>query len=346
LVHIHFLLNKEGKKHSNGAFHPESAQRIEAVESWFSTQINPNITYEYNNIEAPREDIEIIHSANYYDLIKKTQGIDQYFRFDADTSANAYTFQAASQAVEIGKIAITQSNLSKSIFALVRPPGHHATQTTPMGFCIFNNIAIATQFALNKSLYKRIAIIDFDHHFGNGTAYIHEYNPSILYISTHADPRRAYPGTGFVEEIGKGDGRGFNICIPLGIRATEIDISLAFQRVLTPILYQFKPEILAISAGFDGYERDPIGILGISLEGFGLIGQILNNIALDLNIPVAHFLEGGYNIKMFPLLISNYVQSFFNNNDSKNEKKIEKAQDQTTLTLNKAQSLLKDFWEI
>lgn len=346
MVPIHFLLNTEGKKHSNGTFHPESAQRIEVVESWLSTQSNPNITYGYNNIEASREDIEIIHSSNHYDLIKKTKGIDQYFRFDADTSANGYTFQAATQAVEIGKIAITQSNLSKSIFALVRPPGHHATQTTPMGFCIFNNIAIATQYALNRSLYKRIAIIDFDQHFGNGTAYIHEHNPSVLYISTHADPRMAYPGTGFVEEIGKGDGRGFNICIPLGYRATEFDISFAFQRLLTPILLQFKPEILAISAGFDGYERDPIGILGISLEGFGLIGQILQNIALDLEIPVAHFLEGGYNIKMFPLLISTYVQSFCSNNDNKKDKIIEQAQDQTILTLKKAQTLLKDFWEI
>ena len=346
MVHIHFLLNQEGKKHSNGTFHPESAQRIEVIESWLSSQNNPNITFEYSNKEASREDVEIIHSSNYYDLIKKTQGIEQYFRFDADTSANSYTYKAAIQAVEIGKIAMTQSNTSKSTFALVRPPGHHATQTSPMGFCIFNNIAIATQFALNNNFFKRIAIIDFDQHFGNGTAYIHERNPSILYISTHADPRMAYPGSGFVEEIGKGDGRGFNVCIPLGYHATEVDINLAFQRILTPIILQFKPEVLAISAGFDGYERDPIGILGISSEGFGLIGQIINNIALDLNIPVAHFLEGGYNIKMLPLLVSSYVQSFFSTENNKDIEKIEQAQDQTILTLKKAQTLLKDYWEI
>ncbi|MHA2305565.1 MAG: histone deacetylase family protein [Candidatus Hodarchaeales archaeon] len=255
---INFISNLKAKKHSIGRFHPESAQRIEAIEQWLHSQANENIQYECLDQQAPKDDILSVHSSSHYELVKKTQGINEHFYFDADTGANDHTFEAASQAVAVGKKAILESDREKSFFALVRPPGHHATRSSPGGFCIFNNIAIATEIAIQQNLYNRVAIIDFDHHFGNGTAYIHERNPNVLYISTHASPQISYPGCGWVDEIGEEDGRGFNISIPLSYRSSDNDLGLAFNEILLPILFQYKPQFLAISAGFDAYEKDPI----------------------------------------------------------------------------------------
>ena len=350
-MEIRFISNTLSKKHSNGRFHPESPQRIEVLENWIIQNQGEKIKLDFNDSFASKQDILSTHSADLYELIAKTKGITSHFYFDADTAANEYTYDAAKQAVAVGKTALWESTIKESIFALVRPPGHHATRNSPQGFCIFNNIAIATELAIQTSKFDRIAIIDFDHHFGNGTAYIHEANPNIMYISTHADPRIAYPGCGFVDEIGKKDGRGFNIMIPLGYRASEIDIAMGFEDLIIPILKQFKPDFLAISAGFDAYEKDPLGVLGISREGFAVIGSYIKSIISELHIPCANFLEGGYNIQMLPSLLSSYISPLISEaelefNDISRENKYDKIpSDQTKSTISQAKVLLKDYWD-
>jgi acetoin utilization deacetylase AcuC-like enzyme len=328
-------------------FHPESAQRIEVIEEWLRSQTDDQISYEILDQSASKDDILVTHSPNHYKLIEKTQGQIGHFQLTGDTAANEYTFEAASQAVAVGKMAIWDSNHDTSIFALVRPPGHHATRTSPGGFCFFNNIAIATELALQKKKYRRIAIIDFDQHFGNGTAYILEENPEILYISTHASPRLDYPGCGFVEEIGRGEGRGYNISVPLDYRASEADLEIAFEQLIIPIVFQFKPDFLAISAGFDAYERDPIGILGVTSEGFSIIGELIHRISSELNIPFANFLEGGYNIQMLPDLLSSYISPLIHPEQeyTKSPKPLE-PNNQTVLTLNQSKKILSDYWEL
>lgn len=328
-------------------FHPESAQRIEVIEKWLHSQRDDQVSYEILDQSASKDDILVTHSSNHYELIEKTQGKTGHFYFDGDTAANEYTFEAARQAVAVGKMAIWDSNHNTSIFALVRPPGHHATRTSPGGFCIFNNIAIATELALQQKKFQRIAIIDFDQHFGNGTAYIHEKNPNILYFSTHASPMLAYPGCGFFQEVGKEVGRGFNIPIPLDARSSEADLQLAFDQILLPIVHQFKPDFLAISAGFDAYERDPIGILGVTCEGFSMIGAYMRHISSELNIPMAHFLEGGYNIQMLAKLVSSYIFPLIHPDQEypKSSKQL-KPNNQTISTLNQSKEILSDYWEL
>lgn len=346
-MNINFISNSKAKKHSIGRFHPESAQRIEAIEQWLYSQSDVKIQYEVQEEQASKEDILAVHSSDHYELVEKTKGVTGHFYFDADTGANDHTFEAASQAVAVGKKAILESDQTSSIFALVRPPGHHATRSSPGGFCIFNNIAIAAELALEQKIYSRVAILDFDHHFGNGTAYIHERNPNILYISTHASPQISYPGSGWLEEQGTEEGCGFNVCVPLGYRASEADLQLAFDQLLLPILFQFKPQFLAISAGFDAYEKDPIGVLGVTTEGFSMIGAYIHQIASELNIPFANYLEGGYNIQMLPTLVSAYIDPLIHP---------EKYQDQpfqsfnpssqTISTIDRAKVLFKDYWEL
>ncbi|GAG83849.1 unnamed protein product, partial [marine sediment metagenome] len=246
-----------------------------------------------------------------------------------------------------GKKAIIESTREKSIFALVRPPGHHATRTSPGGFCIFNNIAIAAELAIQQNHYNRVAIIDFDHHFGNGTAYIHERNPNVLYISTHASPQISFPGCGWVDEIGKDDGQGYNISIPLSYRSSDNDLRLAFNEILLPILFQYKPQFLAISAGFDAYEKDPIGVLGVTTEGFSIIGAYIKHIASELNIPFANYLEGGYNIEMLPKLVSSYIEPLIQNEKEYYDiNQPLNPNSQTISTIDQAKKLLKDYWEI
>jgi acetoin utilization deacetylase AcuC-like enzyme len=347
VVKLKFISNSLAKKHSCGMYHPESAHRIEVMEEWILSQPDDNIRFEVIDESASKEDILVTHSSSHYDLIEKSQDQTGHFYFDADTAANNYTFEAARQAVAVGKKAIWESDRKTSIFALVRPPGHHATRTSPGGFCIFNNIAIASELALQQKKFQRVAIIDFDHHFGNGTAYTLEENPEILYVSTHASPRLAYPGCGFTEEIGRGEGKGYNIPVPLDYRSSEADLTIAFEQLIRPIILQFKPDFLAISAGFDAYERDPIGILGVTSEGFSTIGILIHQIASELNIPFANFLEGGYNIQMLPELLSSYISPFIHPEQNfQNPSEHLEPNNQTILTLDRSKKILSDYWEL
>jgi acetoin utilization deacetylase AcuC-like enzyme len=345
MASIRFVGNSWGKKHSNGRFHPESPQRIEVMENWIKNQTNETISYEIMEEKASKDDILSVHTEEYHQLIEKTRNYEGHFYFNADTGANNYSYDAATQAVYIGKKALWESTRDESIFCLVRPPGHHATRFAPQGFCLFNNIAISTELAIREKKYNRIAIIDFDQHFGNGTSYIHETNPNILYISTHASPTISYPGCGFVDEIGKGEGKGFNVPIPLGYRASEGDLKLVFDEIIDPIISKFKPEFLAISAGFDAFERDPIGVLGVTMKGFEYIGQQLKLIADKLNIPYAHFLEGGYNINFLPNLLSAYITPFISEIDEYKKVNISlQPNSETTSTIQRSKSLLDEFW--
>lgn len=347
LSSIRFISNALSKKHSNGRFHPESPQRIEMIENWITSNLDDSISFEISDKMAEKGEILSVHTDDYYNLIEKTRNYEGHFYFDADTAANSYSYEAAMQAVHIGIQAVFESTVDNSIFCLVRPPGHHATQHSPQGFCIFNNIAIGSQIALNKKKYKRIAILDFDHHFGNGTAYINESNPDILYISTHADPRISYPGCGFLDEIGVGEGRGFNVPLPLGYRASEKDLKLFFESIISPIIYQFKPEFLAISAGFDAYERDPIGVLGVTVNGFAYIGKIIKDIIDNLNIPCAHFLEGGYNLSMLSELVSAYISPFIDKNEMTGIINPSlHVKEETKATIQRSKNVLKDYWSL
>ena len=344
---IRFISNALAKKHSNGKFHPESPQRIEMIENWVTSHLGDTISFEISNKMANKEDILSVHAEDHHHLIEKTKNYDGHFYFDADTAANSYSYEAAMQAAQIGIQSIIESTRDTSIFGLVRPPGHHATKNSPQGFCIFNNIAVGCQVALNRKKYNKIAILDFDHHFGNGTAYINESNPNILYISTHADPRISYPGCGFSDEIGFGEGRGFNVPIPLGYRASEVDLKHCFEEIIDPIISQFKPEFLAISAGFDAYERDPIGVLGVTVNGFAYIGKALKEITDNLKIPHAHFLEGGYNINLLPELVSAYISPFIGESEAVGQFNPSlHLKEETKETVQSSKRILKEYWSL
>lgn len=190
---------------------------------------------------------------------------------------------------------MNESNALKHIFALVRPPGHHANANRGRGFCIFNNIAIAAEYLKREYGTERILIADWDVHHGNGTQDVFFEDPSVLYFSTHQYPY--YPGTGWIDEVGSGEGAGFTVNVPLPISTDDTGYLYALETILVPIAQDFKPEFVLVSAGFDAHVRDPLASMAVTSQGYGLFTDIIKEIARkSCGERMVMTLEGGYNL--------------------------------------------------
>ena len=246
--------------------------------------------------EAERSELERVHDPEYVEMVLGTAGRAVMLDPDTFTSpesveiaklAAGATIQAAVHAVEHREPA----------FALVRPPGHHAERDKAMGFCVFNNVAVAAGVLLDRGL-SRIAIVDIDVHHGNGTQWIFYDDPRVLYVSTHQHP--FYPGTGAADEVGTGQGRGFTVNVPLEAGATDGDYDVAYSRIVAPILDQFAPEVVLISAGYDAHERDPLASMRVTTRGCAAMVKGLADTAARHG-QLALVTEGGYEL---PVLAS------------------------------------------
>jgi len=244
---------------------------------------------------ATREELEMVHSPAYIDLIASTAG-KPYVRLDGDTSTCAKSYEAALLAaggfLELIKV-VMQGKLDNG-FALVRPPGHHAERDRAMGFCLFNNVAIGAHYALKNFPLQRILIVDWDVHHGNGTQNSFYEDPRVLYFSTH---RYAfYPGTGAATEVGRGRGEGFTVNIPLSPGAGDPEYGIIFEKILKPVALEYQPQLILVSAGFDTHYNDPLGGMEVTERGFARMTQILMEIAAaTAEGKLAFTLEGGYN---------------------------------------------------
>ncbi|HUX48481.1 MAG TPA: histone deacetylase, partial [Dehalococcoidia bacterium] len=182
-------------------------------------------------------------------------------------------------------------------FALVRPPGHHAIHDRAMGFCIFNNVAIATKFALSKFSINRVLIADFDVHHGNGTQDAFYADPRVLYFSTHQYP--FYPGTGWMDETGTGEGEGTTVNFPMAAGWGDEEYLRAFNEVLVPAARRFQPRLILVSAGFDAHWADHLAMMQVSVKGFAQMVMILKELAAELcQGRLVFTLEGGYNLQV------------------------------------------------
>jgi acetoin utilization deacetylase AcuC-like enzyme len=186
----------------------------------------------------------------------------------------------------------------KRVFVAARPPGHHAEPDRAMGFCLFSNIAIASRYLQKQHGIRRVAIVDFDVHHGNGTQACLEADPTVLFISVHQDPRTCYPGSGYAHETGEGAGEGFTINLPLQPGSDDDDYLRTFDEHVTPALDRFKPEVLLISAGFDAHSEDPLAQMNLSEDGFEQMTRRLAAVAdRHCGGRIVSVLEGGYNLR-------------------------------------------------
>jgi acetoin utilization deacetylase AcuC-like enzyme len=201
-------------------------------------------------------------------------------------------------------------------FCAVRPPGHHAETERAMGFCIFNNVAIGARYAQMNHKLKKILIVDWDAHHGNGTQHIFYEDPTVFYFSVHQFPH--YPGTGSDEEEGEGEGKGFTLNMPMCAGSGDLEYIEVFENILYPEAIKFSPDLILISAGFDGHKDDPLSNLNLSAGGFKRFTQVVLKVAEECcEGRVVSVLEGGYNLKAFSESISSHLSALIEGSENR-----------------------------
>ncbi len=284
-------------KHRNGPAHPERPERLVAIDEMIEHAPFRNSLIELPSRNADPEELAMVHTASYIDLVRGTAAQSHTY-LDPDTGANRHTWNAALRAAGSALCAIDaiMENLSSAAFALTRPPGHHAETDRAMGFCIFNNVAIAAQYARKRYGLTRIAILDWDVHHGNGTMKSFYDTAEVLYASLHQYPY--YPGTGKIEDSGAGSGSGFTVNLPLRAGLTDADYLALFREVIVPVFDEYKPELILVSAGFDAHRDDPLAGMELSDHGFAAMTQAVSEVAArHASGRMAYILEGGYNVR-------------------------------------------------
>jgi acetoin utilization deacetylase AcuC-like enzyme len=294
------------REHNPGAGHPESPARILAVERALADWQGAALARTVPRL-ATESEILSTHQPQLHGRIRATEGA-AHTRIDSDTATSERSFEVAQLAAG-GLLELVESIAEGSIrngLACVRPPGHHATAERSMGFCLFNNVAIAARQLRQR--YQRVAIIDFDVHHGNGTESIFYDDPSVLYISLHQYP--FYPGTGAATDLGRDAGLGFNVNIPFAAGTGDAAYELVFAELLVPILRSFAPEFVLVSAGFDAHLRDPLGGLEVTERGYQKMMNHLMSVAEEYaDGRLAAVLEGGYNLETLQTSTSVLLES-------------------------------------
>lgn len=298
--------------HQPGRWHPESPARLDAVLDACKNVIGVQIISECR--PARREEIELIHSPKYFDFINQIKAPpDEPIMIDPDTGFSAGSFEASVKAAGavIGAVKLVFTSEGKRAFCAVRPPGHHAERDAGKGFCIFNNIAIGAAYALANGMAKKVAIVDWDVHHGNGTQNAFYGRSDVFYISLHQFPY--YPGSGSANEKGEGDGLGYNLNLPMRSGSGDENYHHAFSTVIVPALDKYKPELIMISAGFDAHENDPLAGIELSSEMYGEMTRYLVNLAnKHCHGRIISVLEGGYNMDVLKSCVKNHLKELIN----------------------------------
>jgi acetoin utilization deacetylase AcuC-like enzyme len=246
---------------------------------------------------ATREQLLRVHDGEYLRRIAETAGRAVKLDPDTFTSPESHEIALLGAGAAVDAVERVMRGSHHTALALIRPPGHHAERDRAMGFCLFNNVAVAAAHARAGGA-ARVAIVDYDVHHGNGTQHIFEADPDVLYVSTHQFPY--YPGTGAADEVGVGAGRGFTVNLPLEVGAVDEDYQAVFSAVVVPVLKQFAPDLLMVSAGFDAHERDPLGGMRLSTDAFAAMTMELRRVADECcGGRMVVVSEGGYDLHAF-----------------------------------------------
>ena len=287
--------DKRFMDHDMGASHVESPRRVEVL----NRMLEEDPPVPYLAIEprpATDEEVGWVHERGYIDLVRSTAG--KTVPLDMDTIAGPKTFATALLATGgfLKSLDLIMDRAVRNAFALVRPPGHHAEASQALGFCFFNNVAVGAEHLVRNHGLRRVLVVDWDLHHGNGTEHVFYARRDVMYFSTHQIP--LYPGTGAVRSFGRDDGYGYNLNVPLLAGKGDADYLHIFERILAPVAAQFKPEFILVSAGFDIAAGDPLGGMAVTPAGFGLLTASLLAMAERTAAGrLALVLEGGYDLR-------------------------------------------------
>jgi acetoin utilization deacetylase AcuC-like enzyme len=289
------VIDKDYLKHVPGELHPERPERIKVLLD-LAASLDNGAFHLLPPRPATRAEIESCHSAEHVSLVELTSRSNGY-ALDGDTITCRDSFGVGLLAVGgfLRLLDVIAAGEFRNGFALVRPPGHHARPEQAMGFCLFNTMAVGARHLLNSGQARRVLVLDWDVHHGNGTQEMFYADPSVLFISTHQYPY--YPGTGAVREVGAGAGEGFTINVPLPAGCADDEYLGVFRDVIVPAVKDFKPDWILVSAGFDAHMRDPLGGMNVSETGFAAMARATLRLAEEFaENKIAFLLEGGYEL--------------------------------------------------
>jgi acetoin utilization deacetylase AcuC-like enzyme len=282
------------REHDSGRGHPERPERLEAVRSGLR-QAGLEARLELRAPRpATRDELLRVHEAAYLHTLEASAG--RTLRFDPDTQAGPRSCEAALLAAGAVVDAVERvlDGAIDRAFCAVRPPGHHAEAGRAMGFCLLNNVAVGAAHALARGV-SRVAVLDFDVHHGNGTQAIFWREPRVLYVSSHQYP--FYPGSGALEEVGEGPGRGYTVNLPLPGGLGDADYVRVYRELVLPVCRAYDPELVLVSAGFDPHRSDPLAGMALTEDGFGELTALCLDAASGAAAGRAVFvLEGGYDL--------------------------------------------------
>ena len=284
------------KKHDPGFDHVECPERVATLFAALDELTDKHLFLEPSFLPASEDIILLNHSLEHIQDVKATSG-KIYSVLDESTFTSSKSYEAAVFAVGavVKGVELLVTGEIDNGFALVRPPGHHAEKDKSMRFCLFNNIAIAAHHAIENLGLERVLIIDWDVHHGNGTQHSFYDSDKVLFVSIHQSP--LYPGTGNITDIGTGSGKGYTLNIPLPGGQGDIEYANIFNSLVKRVVYQYRPEMILVSAGFDAYHGDATSSMRVTHHGFGYMTRALMEWADALcNGRILITLEGGYDL--------------------------------------------------
>ncbi len=297
--------------HDTGGYHPESPERLKAIYKRLSES---GILEKLTLIPADRANqrwIETVHNIHYIMRFDEAciSGINEFEHPDNAICRETYDVAFLAVGGVLKAIDMIMKGDIDNAFCAVRPPGHHAEVDKPMGFCYFNNVAIAARYVQKQYDINRVAIIDFDVHHGNGTQHIFDRDPSVFYYSIHEHPSFAYPGTGREFEVGIGEGDGCTVNSPVLPGRGDDEYRRLIMQDLVPAIKTFKPEFIILSAGFDAHESDLMSGTNLSTDGYDFVSEVIMNLVNRFTGGrVVSVLEGGYHLDVLPILVENHIK--------------------------------------
>jgi acetoin utilization deacetylase AcuC-like enzyme len=296
-------------KHRTGAGHPERPERLAAITERLARTGLPNELLLLKPVPAAPEWLKLVHTPEYVERVRQNCRQEAGYVDSADTPVSADSYQVALAAAGGVLVALdaVMDGRARNAFCAVRPPGHHALKSRAMGFCLFNNVAIATRYLQKHHQLARVLIVDWDVHHGNGTQAAFYDDSTVFYFSIHQSP--FYPGSGAADERGEGKGVGFTLNVPLPAGSGDAEYRKAFEEKLRPAADAFRPDFVLISAGFDAAEGDLLGRMKLTPGGYAALTRIVKGIAeRHCRGRLVSMLEGGYQLEALASSVESHLR--------------------------------------